>query len=79
MVPDRCRLWMDLRLVPPLDDKKALLIIEEGMKKAEEAVPGVEFQYKITGNRPCIEKNDASLLLAGLRKACKSLLERNLR
>lgn len=74
VVPDRCRLWMDLRLVPPLDDKKALLIIEEGMKKAEEAVPGVEFQYKITGNRPCIEKNDASLLLAGLRKACKKSL-----
>ena len=74
VVPDRCRLWMDLRLVPPLDDKKALLIVEEGLKKAEEAVPGVEFQYKITGNRPCIEKNDASSLLAGLRKACKKSL-----
>ena len=44
------------------------------MKKAEEAVPGVEFQYKITGNRPCIERNDASALLAGLRKACKKSL-----
>jgi|GEM_PF-5144975 len=36
VVWDRCRLWMDLRLAPPHDDKKALLIVEEGMKKAKE-------------------------------------------
>lgn len=70
VVPDGCRLWVDIRLAPPIDDKKALMIVQEGLKQAKESVPGVEFKYEITGNRPCIERNDASALLAGLRNAC---------
>ena len=41
------------------------------MKKAEEEIPGVKGSYIITGDRPYVEKDDASELLANLKAAVK--------
>ena len=69
VVPDECKLWMDCRLAPPVNDIMVLEIMDQAKKKAECAVPGVRVEYKVTGNRPFIEKNEQSGLLAQLKKA----------
>lgn len=69
VVPDECRLWIDCRLAPPVNDSMVLEMMEQAKKKAEYAVPGVQVEYKVTGNRPFIEKNEQSDLLAQLKKA----------
>lgn len=69
VVPDECKLWVDCRLTPPTTDKKVLEIADRAISYAENAVPGVKFEYRITGNRPYIEKNDQSGLLKELKKA----------
>ena len=69
VVPDECRLWIDCRLAPPVNDAMVLEIMELAKKKAERLVPGVQVEYKVTGNRPFIEKNEQSELLASLKNA----------
>lgn len=69
VVPDECRLWIDCRLAPPVNDAMVLEIMEQAKKKAERLVPGVQVEYKVTGNRPFIEKNEQSGLLASLKNA----------
>lgn len=70
VVPDHCKLWIDMRLVPPLNTDKTTKIVEKAMQIAEEKVPGIKASYTITGDRPPIEMNPASPLLAELKKAC---------
>lgn len=75
VVPDECRLWIDCRLAPPVNDAMVLEIMEQAKKKAECAVPGVQVEYKVTGNRPFIEKNEQSGLLAQLKKAVRKVTQ----
>ena len=60
-----------MRLVPPTDTAAAKAIVDRAMKKAEEEIPGVKGSYIITGDRPYVEKDDASELLANLKAAVK--------
>lgn len=69
VVPDKCRLWIDMRLVPPTDTAAAKAMVLRALSQAETMVPGVRTSYKITGSRPSIEKDDSSPLLACLKKA----------
>ena len=39
VVPDRCRLWVDMRLAPPIDSGTAQAIFREAAAQAEAAVP----------------------------------------
>ena len=49
----------------------AKAIVDRAIRKAEEEIPGVKGSYIITGDRPYVEKDDDSELLANLKAAVK--------
>jgi succinyl-diaminopimelate desuccinylase len=69
VVPDECKVWIDMRLVPPATTAWATEEIEEAITAAESEVPGCHGEYEITGDRPAIERDPSSPLLAALLKA----------
>ena len=69
VVPDDCRVWIDMRLVPPAGTDSARGIVEDALRAAEKAVPGCVGSYEVTGDRPPIEANPESALLALLQEA----------
>ncbi|MGN0202910.1 MAG: M20 family metallopeptidase [Coprococcus sp.] len=73
VVPDYCKLWIDMRLVPPLNTEKTSQIVEKAIKVAMAEVPGIRASYVITGDRPPIEKDPGSQLLAYLKDACANI------
>lgn len=73
VVPDSCKVSIDMRLVPPTDTKTAAAILERAIAAGEAAVPGTHGTYLITGDRPYVEKDDASYLLACLKTAHKKI------
>lgn len=68
VVPDSCRVWIDMRLVPPVDTRRARQMVEEAIREAEAQVPGVKGSYLVTGDRPYVEKDENSLLLRKLKE-----------
>lgn len=76
VVPDTCRVWIDMRLVPPTDTKAAEKIVKRAAEAAKKAVPGIRTDWKITGDRPYVEKHEGSPLLAALREADASVTGR---
>lgn len=71
VVPDRCRVWIDMRLVPPTDTASAVKIVTGAIKEAAARVPGITAAYEITGDRPYIEKDENSGLLRALTAAAE--------
>ena len=71
VVPDSCRLWIDMRLVPPASTGSARAAVEAAIARAEERVPGNRGSYKITGDRQPIERDPGSPLLAALLSAAE--------
>lgn len=69
VVPDTCTVWIDMRLVPPTDTAAACAIVQDAIDAAEAAVPGCHGSYVITGDRPAIERDPDSPLLAALLAA----------
>ena len=69
VVPDLCRLWVDCRLAPPVNDLMVQSMADRAIKEAEQEISGVKISYKITGNRPYIEKNPDSGLLKEIKRA----------
>lgn len=67
VVPDRCKVWVDMRLVPPMDTAAAAAIVEQAIREAADVVPGITASCEITGDRPYIEKDDSSPLLKALK------------
>ena len=70
VVPDTCKVWIDMSLVPPTDTGAAVKIIEQAIRIAEHEVPGVKGHYIVTGDRPYVEKDSGSRLLKNLRDVC---------
>lgn len=69
VVPDRAKVWVDMRLTPPTDTTAAINMVEHAIAAAEAAVPGCHGSYTVTGDRPAIERDPASPLLAALKCA----------
>lgn len=69
VVPDHCKVWVDMRLVPPTTTQLAIEMVEKAIKSATAAVPGVSVKWELTGDRPYIEKDDNSYLLQKLKAA----------
>lgn len=69
VVPDSCKLWIDMRLVPPASTASARAAVEAAIAAAEKRVPGNHGSYEVTGDRPPIERDPTSPLLAALRAA----------
>ena len=73
VVPDSCRVWIDMRLVPPRDTTSAVTIVEDAIADAIQEIPGITASYQITGNRPYVEKDEQSPLLKALGEACQKV------
>ena len=69
VVPDECRVTIDMRLVPPTGSADAEKIVRDACAAAEAAVPGTHADVRCTGDRPPIELDPASPLLAALTRA----------
>lgn len=66
VVPDSCKVWIDMRLVPPCDTQAATKIVQDAIAAAESEVEGCRGSFVITGDRPAIERDLDSPLLAEL-------------
>ncbi len=69
VVSDHAKVWVDMRLTPPTDTAAATRMVEQAIVAAEAAVPGCHGSYTVTGDRPAIERDPASPLLAALKRA----------
>lgn len=69
VVPDHAKVWVDMRLTPPTDTAAATRMVEQAIVAAEAAVPGCHGSYTATGDRPAIERDPNSPLLAALKRA----------
>lgn len=69
VVPDHAKVWVDMRLTPPTDTTAAVHMVEKAITAAEAAVPGCHGSYTVTGDRPAIEREPSSPLLAALKQA----------
>lgn len=69
VVPDKAKVWIDMRLVPPLTPERAEAIVSRAISRAEKQVPGIQGFYTITGNRPYVQRNPDSLLLSSLGRS----------
>lgn len=69
VVPDHAKVWVDMRLAPPTDTAAATRMVEQAIAGAETAVPGCHGSYTVTGDRPAIERDPSSPLLAALKRA----------
>ena len=69
VVPDHAKVWVDMRLTPPTDTAAATRMVEQAIAGAEAAVPGCHGSYTVTGDRPAIEHDPSSPLLAALKRA----------
>lgn len=57
-----------MRLVPPATTAKAETIVQDAIERAQQEVAGIQGTYRITGDRPPIERDPGSPLLAALIK-----------
>ncbi|MDO5348537.1 MAG: M20 family metallopeptidase [Lachnospiraceae bacterium] len=71
VVPERCRVWIDMRLVPPMDQAGAEEVVKAAIQAAREAVPGTDGSYVITGSRPFVERDPQSGLYQALQQSCR--------
>ncbi|WP_251388315.1 M20 family metallopeptidase [Mediterraneibacter agrestimuris] len=76
VVPDSAKVWIDMRLVPPLDTSAANKIVENAIHRAKKEVPGITASYTITGNRPYVEKEESSPLLKCLTDVCRTVTQK---
>lgn len=66
VVPDSCKVWIDMRLVPPCDTQAATKTVQDAIAAAESEVEGCRGSFVITGDRPAVERDPASPLLTEL-------------
>ena len=72
VVPDSCKVWIDMRLVPPCDTQAATKIVQDAITAAENEVEGCHGSFVITGDRPAVERDPASPLLADRLAPCSA-------
>ena len=75
VVPDHAKVWVDMRLTPPTDTAAAINMVEHAIAVAEAAVPGCHGSYTVTGDRPAIERDPNSPLLAALKRAADDVTD----
>ena len=69
IVPDTCTATLDMRLTPPTTNARSAELVREAIAEGLAMVPGATCDCTVTAQRPAIEKDNDSFLLAALRKA----------
>ena len=69
IVPDACTATLDMRLTPPTTNARSAELVREAIAEGVAMVPGATCDCTVTAQRPAIEKDNDSFLLAALRKA----------
>ncbi len=69
IVPDECITMIDMRLVPPTTNKESIRLVEEAIAEGVSKVPGTSCECVVFAQRPSIDKDDDSFLLAKLKTA----------
>ena len=69
IVPDECSTTIDMRLVPPTTNEESIKLVEDAIAEGVAKVPGTSCEYEVFAQRPSIDKDDDSFLLAKLKKA----------
>lgn len=75
VVPDHAKVWVDMRLTPPTDTAAAINMAKHAIAVAEAAVPGCHGSYTVTGDRPAIERDPGSPLLAALKRVADDVTD----
>lgn len=75
VVPDHAKVWVDMRLTPPTDTAAAINMVEQATATAEAAVPGCHGSFAVTGDRPAIERDPNSPLLAALKRVADDVTD----
>lgn len=75
VVPDHAKVWVDMRLTPPTDTTAAINMVEQAIAAAEAAVPGCHGSYVVTGDRPAIDRDPNSPLLAAPQRAADDVTD----
>ena len=75
VVPNHAKVWVDMRPTPPTDTAAAINMVEQATATAEAAVPGCHGSYTVTGDRPAIERDPNSPLLAALKRAADDVTD----
>ena len=75
VVPDHAKVWVDMRLTPPTDTAAAINMVEHAIAAAEASVSGCHGSYTVTGDRPAIERDPNSPLLAALKRAADDVAD----
>ena len=73
VVSEQCTVTVDMRLVPPYTKETGEIIVKQAAMEAEKAIPRTRVSYRITGNRPFIEMDEASELLERLQVSCRKV------
>lgn len=69
IVPDVCRATLDMRLTPPTTNAQSIALVQKAAAEGLAAVPGAVCSCEVTAQRPAIERDGGSFLLARLRSA----------
>ena len=73
IVPEKCEVLIDMRLVPPIDNKKSIEMAHEAVAEAMEKVPGVTFDVHVLSGRPPIAKDPDSPFLKYVKDAVEKV------
>lgn len=76
VVPQSCKVWIDMRLVPPTTTHDAKHIVQKAIDTASQHVPGTHGAYVITGDRPFVERDANSGLLKALQGVCRDIVDK---
>ncbi|GAF39789.1 acetylornithine deacetylase [Agrilactobacillus composti DSM 18527 = JCM 14202] len=68
VVPDQAKVWIDLRLVPPLSTSRVLKAIRDVSQEIEKEINGIKVSITVDGDRPPIESDPNSPLLSVLKE-----------
>ena len=74
VVPDRAKVWVDMRLTPPTDTAAAINMVEHAIAVAEAAVPGC-MQLHRDGRPPRHRARPELSLLAALKRAADDVTD----
>lgn len=76
VVPDEAKVWIDMRLVPPLNTDEVLTIFKKVIAQAESDFPGLKVDMVLDGDRPPIEENPDSPLLKAIKETVTAVTEK---